>query len=108
MIIGDDMSKRYYVNNTDIFSIIDEFYPISINGSLNHFSFNNDNLNKFIDRIGDILEDVEVKDIKEEKIDLDDMDFLSDDDADADKTPDKDNDSDDTNSDDGGSGDILG
>lgn len=78
MIIGDDMSKRYYFNNTDLFSIIDEFYPISINGSLNHFSFNNDNLNKFIDRIGDILEDVEVKDIKEEKIDLDDMDFLSD------------------------------
>lgn len=77
MIIGDDMSKRYYFNNTDIFSIIDELYPMSINNSLDHNSFNNDNLNRLVDRIEDILEDVKIQDIEEDKKNLEDMEFLS-------------------------------
>lgn len=71
------MSKRYYINNTDIFSIIDEFYPMSINGSLDHNSFTNDNLNNFINKIEDILEDVKVEDIEDKKKNLNDMYFLS-------------------------------
>ena len=71
------MSKRYYLNNTDIFSIIDEFYPVSLNNSLDHNLFNNDNLDNFIDKIDKLIEDVRIEDVTNESINLEDMDFLS-------------------------------
>lgn len=71
------MSKRYYFNNTDLFSIIDEFYPTLNNGALDHNSFNNDNLDNFINKIEDVLEDVKVMDVEEETKNLEDLDFLS-------------------------------
>ncbi len=74
------MSKRYYFNNNDLFRIIDEFYPLSGSTELeaNYESFNNENLDNFINRIENVLEDVRVEDIEERVSNLDNLDFLSD------------------------------
>lgn len=73
------MSKRYYLNNTDSYSLVDEFFPLKggmLNQSLDPNSLTQENLEAFISRLSELIQDVRIEEEPDELKQLEDLDFL--------------------------------